>query len=146
MMHAIKSWRMPVLLVLAGLLLACTRMPPEQQLRETVAMLQTALDAGDADPVSDRLAEDFIGPDGLDRDGVARLMGLSFRRYRDVGVRLGPLDVEMQDRHARVRFTAAVSGGSGRLLPESARVYQVDTGWRLEDGEWLLTSADWHPL
>lgn len=142
-MHAIKPWRMPVLLLFAGLLLACARTPPEQQLRETVAGLQSALDAGDADPITDRLAEDFIGPDGLDSEGAARLMGLWFRRYPDVDVRLGPLDIALQDQHARVRFTAALAGGSGGLLPESAQVYQVDTGWRLEDGQWLLTSADW---
>ena len=35
--------------------------------------------------------------------------------------------------------------GSGRLLPDAARLYSVETGWRLDDGEWRLTSATWEP-
>lgn len=138
---------LPVALLALGLLLAaCAQPPPEQRLREAIGELQAALDARASGGIGDRLAADFIGPDGLDRDGAIRMARLSFLRYRDVGVRLGPLDVQMQEAHARVGFTAALTGGSGGLLPDSARLYRVDTGWRLEDGEWLLTSADWRPL
>jgi hypothetical protein len=130
-----------------GLLLAgCAQTTPEQQLRESIDDLQAAIDARDAGGLGDWLADDFIGPDGLDRQGAIRLARLSFLRYRDVGVRLGPLDVQMQPQHARVQFTAALTGGSGGLLPESARLYRVGTGWRLEDGEWRLTSAEWEPI
>jgi len=51
----------------------------------------------------------------------------------------------MQPRHATVAFDAALTGGSGRLLPDAARLYSVETGWRLDDGEWRLTSATWEP-
>ena len=44
-----------------------------------------------------------------------------------------------------VRFTAALTGGSGSLLPDSAQVYDVETGWRFDDGNWRMTSATWQP-
>jgi hypothetical protein len=31
------------------------------------------------------------------------------------------------------------------LLPSRVQVYDVDTGWRLDDGEWKLISAKWKP-
>ena len=51
----------------------------------------------------------------------------------------------LRDDFATVRFTAAARGGSGGLLDQSAQVYDVETGWRRIDDEWLLTSARWEP-
>ena len=46
---------------------------------------------------------------------------------------------------AIARFSVLATGGSGGLLPESGQVYQVETGWRLIDGEWMLINASWTP-
>lgn len=137
-------------LLLAALLLwalaaGCTRTPPEQALRDAMERLLEAIESREAGDVAAVLAEDFIGPGGLDRDGARRLAALHFMRHGDVGVLPGPLDIDLQEAHARVRFSAVLSGGSGRVLPDSARAWQVDTGWRLVDGEWRMTSADWTP-
>ena len=124
---------------------ACAREAPEARLRTTVATLQQAIAGHDAGGVREALAEDFIGPDGLDRAGAVRLAQAMFLRYRSLGVHAGPLAVEMQPEHATVRFQAALTGGGEGLLPETARLYDVETGWRLEDGEWRLVSLAWTP-
>lgn len=134
------------LLAAACLLVACTRTPPEQALRERLDVLQRDIDARKADAVASALAGDFVGNEGLDQREARRLAAALFMRYREVGVRFGPLQVEMRgERHATVRFTAALSGGSGGLLPDSAQVYEVRTGWRLDDDDWRMTSAEWEP-
>ena len=133
---------------LAVLLAACGQGdPPEARLRASVDALQAAVEAREGGKVGDFLAADFIGPQAMDRDGALRMARVAFLRYRTVGVSVvGPLDVQMQgDDHARVRFDAALAGGSGALLPDAARVWSVDTGWRVEDGEWRMTSAEWEP-
>lgn len=132
-------------LAIVGCACACARTPPEQALRDTIAQLQRDIGARDADAVTSVLAEDFVGNEGMDRRGARQLAAGTFLRYREVGAKLGPLQVEMRgDRHATVRFTAAISGGAG-LVPQDGQVYQVITGWRLVDGDWMLTSADWTP-
>ena len=30
-------------------------------------------------------------------------------------------------------------------LPDRARVYQVETSWRMQDGDWKLMTAGWEP-
>lgn len=130
--------------VLLVMLAGCARTPPEEKLRQAVANLETAIEAHEVSALYDTTAEDFIGPDGLDRDGARRLAQGAFLRYRDVGVTLGPLDVALQSEHATVRFSAALTGGAG-TLPDSGQVYDVETGWRLVDGEWRLVNASWKP-
>lgn len=133
------------LVAVATLLAGCARTPPEEALRARVAALEAAIDARDAGALRGFLADDFIGPGGMDDAGARRLAQGMFLRYRDVGTRLGPLAVELQDRHATVRFDAVVTGGAGTLLPQSGQVYDVTTAWRLEDGDWRLVSAEWTP-
>jgi hypothetical protein len=130
---------------LALLAIGCARTPPEQALREAMAELQQGVEARDAAVIEDRLAEDFVGPEGLDRDGVRRMAALQMMRHEKLGLTIGPLDISVQERHATIRFTAAATGGSGGWFPDSAEVYQVETGWRLEGDEWRMTSASWKP-
>ncbi|MCD9030349.1 nuclear transport factor 2 family protein [Luteimonas sp. Y-2-2-4F] len=126
-----------------ALLAACARTPPEEALRQTVDAMQAAVSERDAAAFSAHLAEDFVGPGGMDRDAARRMAALYFLQHARVGLDTGPLTIEMGEGHATVRFTAAATGGGGRLLPDAGQVYQVRTGWRLEDGDWRLTSAEW---
>jgi len=131
-----------LVLLAVALAAGCARTPPEQALREAVAAMAEAAEARDSEALASHLADDFAGPDGMDRERLRRYLALVWLRNREVGVTLGPLDVELMGDWARVGFTAATRGGEG-LLPDSARIYQVETGWRLEGGEWKLISADW---
>ncbi|MFP5374889.1 MAG: DUF4440 domain-containing protein [Gammaproteobacteria bacterium] len=126
-------------------LAACARTPPEQAVREAVAAVEAAIEAGEPRRLHGWLAEDFVGPGGMDRAGARQLAQASLLRYRELSVVLGPVEVTVDGARAQASFTAAVTGGSGRLLPDAGRIYDVRTGWRLEDGEWRLLSAEWSP-
>jgi len=132
-------------LCLTALFAGCSRTDPEQAVRARVAGLQAAVAARDASAIADVLAEDFVGPEGLDRQGARRMAQLVFLRHQQVASKLGPLEVTMQDDHATVRFTAVLTGGAGGLLPDTGQLYDVQTGWRMQDGNWKLTSAKWTP-
>lgn len=125
-------------------LAACSRPPPEQALRDAIAQMQAAIETRDAEALQERLADDFIGPEGMDRQGARRLAQMAFLRNRTVGVVVGPLDVAMQGEGATVAFTAGLTGASGPL-PDTARAYQVTSDWRLRGGDWELVSIDWTP-
>src|SRR5690606_32235811 len=73
------GWIMAVALL--GALAGCARTPPEDALREAFDGVQAAIEARDAGDLAGFLAEDFIGPGGLDRDGARRLAALHFMRH-----------------------------------------------------------------
>ncbi len=130
-------------LALVAALSACHHTPSEQALRDTIAGFEQAIEKRDSAGLRDVLSEDFIGPDGLDRDGARRMAQVLFLRNRNVGMGLGPLDVAVQGDHATVHCTAVATGSSGGLLPDSGRIYDVTTGWRREKEDWRLTSIEW---
>jgi hypothetical protein len=122
----------------------CRHEPPEQALRKTIDSMVAAAEAHETDKLFEPIAEDFTGSEGMDRTEFRRYVTLMSLRQKSVGVSLGPLDVKMFDDRATVSFAAALTGGPG-WLPDQAQVYDVDTGWRLEDGDWKLISAKWKP-
>lgn len=65
---------------------------------------------------------------------------LIWLQQKDVGVKTGPLNVKLMDERATVDFTVVLTGGQG-FIPDDGRIYQVQTGWRLEGDEWKLISA-----
>ena len=142
---AIRHALFPLLAVVLAGAVACARTAPEDALRARIAALEEAIDARDAGALRGFLADDFVGPGGMDDAGARRLAQGVFLRYRDIGTQLGPLDVEVQDTHARVGFDVVVTGGANAMLPQSGQVYDVRTAWRLEGGEWRLLSAEWTP-
>lgn len=139
LLHFRRGFIVLALALMAG----CQRSPPEQRLRESITAVQEAIETRDAGGLEEWLAADFVGPDGLDRDGARRLAQLMYLRYRNVGVAVGPVRIELREQHATVEFTAVLTGGSSGLLPERGRLYSVQTGWRLRDGDWKMTSARW---
>lgn len=132
-----------MLVVLTG----CSRTGAEEALRERIELLQRNIEERKAGEVEAVLAEDFVGPQGMDRRDARRMAAGIFLRYRAVGATFGPLQLQMQgDTRATVKFTVAATGGSGGLLPSQAQVYDVTTGWRSDDDDgWQMTSADWTP-
>ncbi len=129
---------------LFALLAGCRHEAPEQALRKTIDGMVTAAEGHDTDALFEPIAEDFAGSEGMGRTEFRRYVTVMSLRQKSVGVSLGPLDVKMFGDRATVSFTAALTGGPG-WLPDQAQVYDVDTGWRLEDGDWKLISAKWKP-
>lgn len=137
------------LLVLAmGVLAsACSRTPPEEALRETVSTVQQHIASRDAAALHALIDEDFVGPGGMDRRAARQMAAAMLLRHRSVGVTSGPLDVQLQgDDRASVRTSVVLTGGSGAVLPDSARAYRVESAWRRRGDDWRLLSLHWAPV
>ena len=137
------------LVLMCGLTLAgCSREAPEDAIRAQVVALQTAIEHRSASDVADVLDEDFIGPQNMDRRAARQMAAVLMLRHQRIGVLTGPVDVTLQgEDRATVRTRAALTGGEGSaLLPDSAQAWRIESGWRLRDGVWRITSLTWTPV
>ncbi len=141
--RARRALALVVVLALLALSAGCRHDSAEEALRRDIASLQAAIEARDAGRMAAFLADDFVGNQGMDRDGARRLAALYFMRNTAVGVTTGSLDIQLQGDHATVRTSVALTGGQGGLLPERGRVRSVTSGWRLAGGDWRMTSIAW---
>lgn len=131
------------LLLLVVALAACSREPPEQRLRDTIGQMQAAIEQREAGKFMAPVAEDFVGNHGLDGKGLERMVRGHLLLNADVGATTGPLQLEISGGNAEVVFSVALSGGSGRLLPERGRLQSIRSHWRDVDGQWQLYRAEW---
>lgn len=129
------------LLVLA--LPACRRTPDEAQVREAIAAVVQAAEAGSASGVGKPLSEDFDGNAGtLDRRQLVDMVRLLALRGERIGVTMGPVSIERRGERMVASFTVTLSSG-GKLLPDQLGLYQVESAWREEHGAWRCYSATW---
>lgn len=105
--------------------------------------MQSALEERSLSGVMDAVADDFGGSQGLDAQGMRRLVQMQIIGNRRLGATTGPIEVEMQGERATARFSVLLTGGRGGFLPERGRAYRVESGWRVEDGEWKVFYAEW---
>ena len=130
-----------LLLLLLG---ACHHTPDEQRIRDAIAAMQHAVEAGKPRDFIAYVAKDFTGSDGtVDRDGLMNILRVEVLRNEHAGVTLGPIDVQMQGDRAVVHVTATLTGSAGGLLPDRASVYAITSGWRREGSDWRCYNASW---
>lgn len=131
-------------LIVAMLAIAgCHRTPDEAQVRAAITAVAEAAENGAAGDVVAPLSDDFDGNDGeFDRRALGNLVRLFALRGEHIGVLLGPVAVERRGERLLANMTVTLAG-SGRLLPEHAGVYRVQSAWRREDGRWLCYHATW---
>lgn len=141
-------WGFTLTLTCVMALAACSREAPEDAVRAQVVALQTAIEQRSASDVADVLDEDFIGPQNMDRRAARQMAAVLMLRHQRIGVLTGPVDVMLQgEDRATVRTRAALTGGDGSaLLPDSAQAWRIESGWRMRDGVWRITSLTWTPV
>ena len=139
------DWPMKrALLVVLMLLVACHRTPDEQRIRESIAAMQQAIEAGKPRDFMAYVSNDFTGNDGsVDREGLMNILRVEVLRNEHAGATLGPIEIDLQGSRATVRVTVTLTGGSGGLLPERGAVYSITSGWRREGNDWRCYNAAW---
>ncbi|MGA9572706.1 MAG: hypothetical protein WBS20_02030, partial [Lysobacterales bacterium] len=93
------------------------------------------------------IADSFSGQLGsMDRREFHRFMIFQINQNRRLQAQFFPIFVsETGDDTASAYFKLLVTGGAG-LLPESGQLFEVETQWVRDGGDWLLTGADWQAV
>lgn len=132
----------------ALVLAACgEQLSVEQQVIASIRNMEAHIEAGERRPFMDYVAEDFAGQGGsLNREQLRALMIMQLNRYQRLQGQLFPIRVQETGADtATASFRALVSGGPN-WIPESGQLFEFETAWRREDGEWRVIRAEWDPV
>ena len=136
------------MLALVALLAACERpLTVDQQIIAAILEMEERIEAGERRAFMEYVSDDFSGQHGvMDRERLRAYVVLQLNRYQRLQGRLFPIDVEdLGDGLATAWFRALVTGGAN-WIPENGQMFEFETHWRLEDGDWRLTAANWEPV
>ncbi|MEE4218446.1 MAG: nuclear transport factor 2 family protein [Xanthomonadales bacterium] len=109
--------------------------------------MEAKIEGGERRAFMEHIGAGFTAQDGrMNRDQVRALVVFQLNRYERLQGQLFPISVlETGPETAEAKFRALVTGGPN-WIPDSGQVYDFETTWRLEDGDWLLVSANWDPV
>lgn len=138
-MQALFFWLAMSTIALSG----CRHTPDEEQVRQAIASVAHAAETGDASGVVKPISDDFDGNAGdLDRRSLANMMRLVALRGDHIGVTSGPISIEHRGDRMIATLTVTLTSG-GHVLPDQLGVYQIESAWRNDDGQWRCYSANW---
>jgi len=136
------------LLLLIPALVGCAdSSSDEERILAQIEAMTEAIEAGHVRDFMRPVAEDFIAArGGMDRNGLRALVMRERLARQSIRVRRINTEVSLSgsDR-ASASFNALATAGSG-LLPDEGRLWRIETGWRRDDGDWMLISAAWEPV
>lgn len=119
----------------------------EQQVIATIRNMEYAAEEGQHLEFMTYIAESFGAQQGsMDRREFHRFMIFQINQNRRLQAQIFPIYVtETGEETASAQFRILVTGGAG-LLPESGRLFNVETNWLRDGGDWQLNQANWEPL
>jgi hypothetical protein len=127
------------------LLAACKEnLSVEQHIIANLRAMEEAAEQGEHFEFMAYVSESFSGQyASMDRRAFHRFMIFQLNQKRRLHAQFFPIRVqEVSEQQASAQFGLLVTGGNG-LLPDSGQFFNVKTNWVLEDGDWLLSTADW---
>jgi len=132
----------------ALLLTACgEKLSVEQQVIATLRNMEYAAEEGQHLEFMGYVSDSFSGQQGsMDRREFHRFMIFQINQNRRLQAQFFPIYVrESGADMASAHFKLLVTGGAG-LLPERGQLFEVETQWQRDGGDWLLHGADWQPV
>jgi len=132
----------------ALLLSACSeKLSVEQQIIATLRNMETAAEEGQHLEFMSYVADSFSAQQGsMERRDFHRFMIFQINQNRRLQAQFFPIFVqESGDNTASAHFKLLVTGGAG-LLPDRGQLFEVDTQWLRDGGDWLLKRADWEAV
>jgi len=119
----------------------------EQQVIATLRNMEAAAAVVHHMDFMDYVADDFSARQGaMGRLEFHRFMIFQINQHRRLQAQFFPIYVtETGEDSASAHFKLLVTGGAG-LLPDSGQLFEVETEWERDGGDWLLKGADWEPV
>jgi hypothetical protein len=127
-------------------LVACSKSPSEQALRETIAQMQSAVEKKDTSgfmqhvSASVRVTSAETGE--LNRDGVRRTLTGLLLAYPTINTGATVRELAINGTSADTTVEV-LSGGGASALPDAVRHFTFKLKWLHDGSKWMLVAATW---
>lgn len=129
--------------VWTGAGLACSRSDPEKELRAAIGDMAAAIDQQRVADSLKHVSEDFTRESGaFGKADARRVLAGAMLRNEKIHLTTSVTDLRIDGERAFVKLRVIAAGGSG-LLPERGQMWEFDSVWRREDGQWKVYNAEW---
>lgn len=126
-----------------ALVAACGRSDPEREIRATVARMAQSVEQRDPSVFLDAVAEDFTRESGaFGKQDARRTLLAAYLRNEKISVSAVVTEVRVEGDRAYAKVRVIATGGAG-LLPERGQIWDFDSAWRRERGQWQVFNAEW---
>ncbi len=127
------------------LLAACSEeLSIDQQIIATLRNMEYAAEEGEHFELISYVSDSFRAQQGtMNRREFHRFMIFQINQNRRLQAQFFPIYVkETGESTASAHFRIMVTGGGG-LLPDHGQLFDVETHWLRDSGDWKLDGADW---
>lgn len=122
---------------------SCARQPDAEAIRDAIGGVAAAIEAHRNANVLERVSEDFIGNNELDRTQLDKLLRMQMIAANSIGVSVSGIQVDVQGDRATANFEASVTDSSGRWIVDRSATLKFATAWRREHDKWRCYNAKW---
>ncbi len=121
---------------------------PEDQIRALIASCVEGVEKHSVSALSDAIADDFRGPEGLDAREVRQVVAGQVLRDRETVAVFNPtLDVTMKSAGAAEFSGIFLFSRTRDMKPESiGSAYRIEGKLERRDGAWKIVSASYKPI
>lgn len=134
-----------ILFIINGLLIYGCSEPPddEQLLQQALKKMEKAAESKVSTDILDYLAEDFMGNQQFRKANIKGMLFLHFRRHKNVHIFLHDVEIQLRGQQATVHCQVILAGRGEKIMPEQARILEIESIWQKRDGDWRVVSASW---
>lgn len=136
-----------VLLLGSLSLFSCSEPNELDILNQRIDGLVSAIENHSEQGIKDFLAKDFSTPNTSTTKGLNKTQFFLFTRYhfkrnKNILVTVVEKDLSLNNNQADVTAKVLLIGAS-EWLPERGQLYKVDSRWKKESGDWVMSRLRW---
>ena len=131
-----------VILVGSLSLISCSEKDEADLLNQRINSLVSAIEKHDEQGIKEFLSKDFSAKKGLNKTQFFLFTRYHFKRNKNVLVTVVEKSVTLNNNQADVTAKVLLIGAS-EWLPERGQLYKVESRWKKERGDWVMSRLRW---
>lgn len=132
-----------LLITLSSLMLfSCNKDSNKDALNQRINELVNIIEKHDEQDIRNYLAEDFSVVKRFNKENFFLFVGYHLKRNKNISINLINKEIKLHESYADVTADVLLLGAD-TWLPERGQRYYVESRWKIEGGDWVMSRLRW---